>query len=115
MQKDCIFCKIVQGEIPSKKVFENEKLIVIEDVNPQAPVHLLIIPKEHIATVLDLSEKHKELIGSILLTAAQIAKEKKIAEPGFRTVVNCNRGAGQTVFHIHFHLLGGRDFGWPPG
>lgn len=115
MQDDCIFCKIIKGDIPSNKIYEDNKLIVIEDVNPQAPVHLLAIPKEHIPTILQLKQEHKELIGSIHLVANKIAKDKKIDEQGFRIVVNCNRGAGQTVFHIHFHILGGREMRWPPG
>lgn len=112
---DCLFCKIIAGEMPAKKVYENECLIAIEDINPQSPVHLLIIPKKHISTPFDISEADKELVGSVFLTANKLAEERNIVESGFRVVINCNKGAGQTVFHIHFHLLGGRSMQWPPG
>ncbi len=112
---DCIFCKIIKGEIPSKKVYEDKDIFAFEDINPQAPVHILIVPKKHIEKSLDVTGQDKELIGSIFLVANKLAKEKGIAESGFRLVVNCNRDSGQDVFHIHFHLLGGRKMKWPPG
>ncbi|MBD3166227.1 HIT domain-containing protein [bacterium] len=112
---DNIFAKIIRGEIPSKKVFENEKVYAFEDINPQAPIHILIIPKAEIATVNDFTEENKELIGEIFLTAQQIAKEKGISEDGYRLVFNCNRYGGQEVYHAHLHLLGGRPMKWPPG
>ena len=112
---DCIFCKIIKGEIPSKKVYEDKDIFAFEDINPQAPVHILIVPKKHIAKSLDAAGQDKELIGSIFMIANKLAKEKGIAESGFRLVVNCNRDSGQEVFHIHFHLLGGRKMKWPPG
>ncbi|HLA48602.1 MAG: histidine triad nucleotide-binding protein [Nitrospinae bacterium RIFCSPLOWO2_12_39_16] len=112
---DCIFCKIIKGEIPSKKVYEDKDIFAFEDINPQAPVHILIVPKKHIDKSLDATDQDKELIGSIFMVANKLAKEKGIAESGFRLVVNCNRDSGQDVFHIHFHLLGGRKMKWPPG
>ncbi|MFC1716261.1 histidine triad nucleotide-binding protein [Candidatus Poribacteria bacterium] len=112
---ECLFCKIASGEIPAKIVFEDEKVMAFEDINPQAPVHVVIIPKKHIPTILDLTGADQELVGYIHTVANQIAAEKSLAENGFRLVTNCKRSAGQTVFHLHTHLLGGRDFGWPPG
>ncbi len=113
--KDCIFCKIVAGEIPSKKVYEDKKLFAFEDVKPQAPTHVLIVPKQHMETLLEVGEEHRELIGSMFLAANHIARKRGIAQNGFRVVANCNKDAGQSVFHIHFHLLGGRRMEWPPG
>lgn len=111
----CLFCSICEGGIPAKKIYEDDRIIVIEDISPVAPVHLLLIPKEHVVNANDLTEQHDALIGHIYRTAARIAKEKGIAEDGYRIVNNTNAGAGQSVFHIHFHLLGGRNLGWPPG
>ena len=111
---ECLFCNIIAGKVPSTKVYEDEKLIAIEDINPQAPTHVLLIPKKHVATLLDVKGEDAELIGSLQLKAADIARERKL-EAGFRLVLNCNRGAGQSVFHLHLHLLGGRGFRWPPG
>ncbi|MCK4904583.1 MAG: histidine triad nucleotide-binding protein [Candidatus Marinimicrobia bacterium] len=113
--KECLFCRIVDKEIPAEIVFESDKLLAFKDVDPQAPVHILIIPKEHITTTNDLSNKHKELLGDILLTAKQLASEYDIAEDGYRIVFNCNKNGGQAVYHIHLHLLGGRQMKWPPG
>lgn len=113
--KDCIFCKIIAGEIPSKKVYEDKKLFSFEDINPQAPTHVLIVPKQHLETLLEISAAHSELLGSIYVAANHIARKRGIAQSGFRVVANCNQDAGQTVFHIHFHLLGGRVMAWPPG
>ncbi|RME62712.1 MAG: histidine triad nucleotide-binding protein [Nitrospirae bacterium] len=112
---DCIFCKIASKEIPSKIVYEDELSVAFEDINPQAPVHILIIPKKHIPNTLALTEDDKALIGHLFMVANKIAQDKGIAERGFRLVNNCNAEAGQTVFHLHIHLLGGRAMGWPPG
>jgi histidine triad (HIT) family protein len=112
---ECLFCKIAAGEIPAKIVFEDEKVVAFEDIKPQAPVHILIIPRKHIPTVLDLTEEDQELVGYMHLVANHIAGEKSLAERGFRLVTNCKESAGQAVFHLHIHLLGGRDFSWPPG
>ena len=112
---NCLFCKIIAKEIPSKIVYEDEHVLAFEDLTPQAPVHILIVPKKHISTSLDIQEEDNELIGRMYRAANAIAEEKGIAERGFRTVMNCNREAGQTVFHIHLHLLGGRPMHWPPG
>jgi histidine triad (HIT) family protein len=111
----CIFCKIVAGAIPNTPIFEDEHLIVIDDINPAAPVHKLIIPKKHIATLNDLNAEDTLLMGHLLVTAAKLASTLGIAEDGYRLVENCNAGGGQTVYHIHMHLLGGRTFHWPPG
>ena len=107
---DCIFCKIINGDIPSQKVYEDELVYAFRDINPVAPVHILIIPKEHICCANELNDGHKELIGHIILTASKIAKVEGIAEDGYRLVNNCGENAGQTVFHIHFHLLAGEKF-----
>lgn len=113
--EDCIFCKIVDGRLPAKKVYEDELIIAIEDISPVAPVHLLLIPKRHFVNSLDMQISDRELVGHIFLVAAEIARNKGIGENGFRIVNNNNAGAGQSVFHIHFHLLAGRTFTWPPG
>ena len=112
---DCLFCKIINGEIPSEKVYEDEYVYAFNDISPTAPVHVLIVPKKHISTINDINEEDCALIGRIYLCAKKIAKEKGIAEDGYRVVTNCNKMAGQTVFHIHFHLIGGRELGWPAG
>ena len=115
MNTDCLFCKISAGSIPSEKIYESEVLFAINDINPQAPVHILIIPKIHIATLNDLNEDHEMLLGELVLTAGALAKQLGISEAGYRTNFNCNEAGGQTVYHIHLHLLGGRSFSWPPG
>jgi len=112
---DCLFCRMVAGEIQPDTVYEDEQLLAFRDINPQAPTHVLVIPKRHVATLNDLDENDCELVGQMLLTAKAIAAEEGLAERGYRTVFNCNADAGQTVFHIHLHLLGGRHMGWPPG
>ena len=112
---DCLFCKIIDGEIPGDIVYENDKVIAFKDINPIAPVHILVIPKEHIATLNDLEEKHTQTMGELFLAAKKIASEKGISESGYRTVFNCNKDAQQTVFHIHLHLIAGRQMSWPPG
>ena len=112
---DCLFCKIIKGEIPAKIIYEDEKVLVFEDIKPQAPVHTLVIPKKHISTLLEITGEDNELIGYLFQVANRIARDKGIADRGFRLVINCNREAGQTVFHVHLHLLGGRTMSWPPG
>lgn len=111
---DCIFCKIVNGEIPSNKAYEDDKVLAFYDLEPQAPVHILIVPKEHIASAAEITAENSAVISHIFEVAAIIAKEKGL-DNGFRIVNNCGDSAGQTVKHIHFHLMGGRDFGWPAG
>ena len=112
---DCIFCKIVRGEIPSNNVLENDDVIAFEDINPVAPTHILIIPRKHVATLNDLEDADSTLIGNMVLSAKRIAKSRGLSEDGYRTVFNCMAGAGQAVFHIHLHLIGGRQLQWPPG
>ena len=112
---DCLFCKIAAREIPADIVHEDERLVAFSDINPQAPTHVLIIPRRHIATLNDLSPDDADLVGSMVLLAARIAAARGHAQAGYRTVFNCNAAAGQTVFHIHLHLLAGRDLTWPPG
>ena len=111
----CLFCKIVRREIPASIVFEDDDLVAFNDINPQAPTHVLIIPKRHIASLNDLQPGDDALIGQMSRRAAALARERGLADSGFRTVFNTNRDAGQTVFHIHLHLLGGRGLAWPPG
>ncbi|MCK8826975.1 histidine triad nucleotide-binding protein [Natroniella acetigena] len=113
--EDCIFCQMIAGEMDSEIVYEDEEVIAFKDIEPQAPVHFLIIPKKHIPTLLDLQEGDKELVGHIYQVAAQLAQQEGIAEDGFRIVSNCKEAGGQTVYHIHYHLLGGRNLQWPPG
>ena len=112
---ECLFCKIRDGEIPAEVVYEDDEVLAFNDVNPQAPVHVLIIPKKHISTVNDAGPDDAAIIGNMMLAAKDIANTRKIAADGYRLVVNCNQNAGQTVFHIHLHLLGGRRMSWPPG
>ena len=111
----CLFCRIVAGEIPATTVYEDDDLLVFRDINPQAPMHVLVIPKVHIATVNDLTPAHEALVGAMVRCAAQVAKDHGFDGSGYRTVFNCNAAAGQTVFHIHLHVLGGRTLAWPPG
>jgi histidine triad (HIT) family protein len=112
---DCLFCRIASGQIPASIVREDDELVAFNDINPQAPLHALIIPRRHIPTLNDLGMTDEGLIGHMLRFAAAIAAEKGYADRGYRTVFNCNREAGQSVFHIHMHLLAGRGLGWPPG
>lgn len=112
---DCLFCKIRDGKIPCDKVYEDDDVIAFRDVNPQAPTHILVIPIKHIATINDLEDEDITLVGRMTLVARQIAADEGIGEDGYRLVFNCNEGAGQAVFHIHMHLLGGRKMSWPPG
>ena len=112
---DCVFCKIIAGEIPSERVYEDDDIVAFTDLNPQAPLHALIVPRRHIATLNDLQDSDDALVGAMLRVAAGIARAHGYQERGYRTVFNCNREAGQTVFHIHLHLLAGRGLTWPPG
>lgn len=112
---DCIFCKIAAGEVPSAKVFEDERCLAFNDLSPQAPTHILIIPRKHIASLDKAKESQEGLLGHLLLTAADIARAKGFAEDGYRVVINTNADGGQTVFHLHVHLLAGRSFIFPPG
>ena len=113
--EDCIFCKIADGQIPSQQVFEDDVCVAFNDLNPQAPAHILIIPREHVDSLDKAGDDHKETLGHLLLTAANIARERGFAEAGYRVVINTNADGGQTVFHLHVHLLAGRPFIFPPG
>jgi histidine triad (HIT) family protein len=111
----CLFCRIVAGEIPASKVYEDERIVAFNDINPQAPMHVLVVPRAHVATLNDLAQEHDGLVGEMVRRGAAIAAERGYAARGFRTVFNCNAEAGQTVFHVHLHVLGGRSMTWPPG
>jgi histidine triad (HIT) family protein len=111
----CIFCEIVAGRVPAKKAYEDETLLAFHDVHPQAPVHVLVIPKRHVASLLDVGSADDALLGSLVRVARDLARELQLGERGFRVVLNCGPDAGYSVFHIHLHLLGGRQLGWPPG
>jgi histidine triad (HIT) family protein len=115
MADSCLFCRIVAGEIPASKVYEDDQLVAFNDINPQAPMHVLVVPRTHVATVNDLAPEHDTLVGAMMRRAAAIAADRGFAAGGYRTVFNCNSDAGQTVFHIHLHVIGGRRLGWPPG
>ena len=112
---DCLFCQISDDTIPSDKVYESDTLFAINDINPQAPTHILIIPRVHQATLLDVEEKDHTLMGSVISVANHLAKKRGLDRSGYRLVANCGAGGGQSVYHIHFHLLGGRSLNWPPG
>src|SRR5262245_56177522 len=112
---DCLFCKIINNTIPATMIYRDDTIVAFDDINPQAPHHKLIVPIKHIATLNDLHAEDNELIGHMLQTGAMLAKQLNMADEGYRIVMNCNAGAGQTVFHIHAHLLGGRKLTWPPG
>lgn len=111
---DCIFCKIIQGEIPSKKVYEDDTVLAFFDIEPQAPTHIILIPKEHIQSAAEITAENSGVVAHIFEVAAQLAKENQL-ENGYRVITNIGKSAGQSVQHLHFHLLGGRDFTWPPG
>ncbi|MFB0564650.1 MAG: histidine triad nucleotide-binding protein [Candidatus Aminicenantaceae bacterium] len=113
--EDCLFCKIVKKEIPANIVFENERLLAFKDIDPQAPVHILFIPKEHFASLKEVPEEKKDILTELLLQTRKIAEKEGISERGYRIVLNTEKESGQAVFHIHFHLLGGRQMTWPPG
>jgi histidine triad (HIT) family protein len=115
MPSPCLFCRIIAGEIPATKVYEDDTLVAFNDINPQAPLHALIVPRVHVATLNDLGANHDAVVGAMVRRAASIAAERGYAAGGYRTVFNCNADAGQTVFHIHLHVLGGRPMTWPPG
>ena len=113
--EDCLFCKMVRGEIAPDIVLETDSVLAFRDIDPKAPTHVLVVPKEHISTINDLDDSHDALVGKLYLAAKKIAALEGIAESGYRTVMNCQEGAGQSVFHIHLHVLGGRRMNWPPG
>ena len=115
MSSSCLFCRIIAGEIPATKVYEDDTLVAFNDINPQAPLHALIVPRVHVATLNDLGATHDPVVGAMVRRAAAIASERGFADSGYRTVFNCNADAGQAVFHIHLHLLAGRGLSWPPG
>lgn len=112
---DCLFCKMVTGEIPCTTIFENKLILAFRDIDPKAPIHILVIPKKHIESINTLESDNKRLVGEMVLAAKQIAKNEGIDQLGFRTIFNTNTHGGQTVFHLHMHLLGGRQMTWPPG
>ncbi|BBB15700.1 histidine triad (HIT) protein [Candidatus Rickettsiella viridis] len=112
---DCIFCKIIKGELPTEKVYEDENILAFNDLHPRAPIHQLIVPKKHIATLNDLTEEDTELVGTMVQTARHLADKAAISKSGYRTVFNCNKDGGQEIMHLHLHLLGGRALHWPPG
>jgi histidine triad (HIT) family protein len=114
-EQDCLFCKILNGDIPADIIYESDSAIAFRDISPQAPTHVLVIPRKHVATINDLNEEDQEIIGSLYLAAKDIARAEGISDEGYRAVMNCNEGAGQSVFHIHLHVLGGRALSWPPG
>ncbi|HEV2883553.1 MAG TPA: histidine triad nucleotide-binding protein [Pyrinomonadaceae bacterium] len=111
----CLFCRIIAGEIPAELVHQDERAIAIRDINPQAPTHLLVIPKEHLESLEDASKKDEGLLGHLLRVGAQLANSEGLGDSGYRTVINTGAGAGQSVFHLHVHVLGGRSLNWPPG
>jgi histidine triad (HIT) family protein len=115
MSTDCLFCRIAAGEVPSTKVHEDDVVVAIRDIAPRAPTHILLMPREHIASAAELTEAHGPLLGRLFAVAAQVAREEGIEESGYRLVSNVGRWAGQTVDHLHVHLMGGRSFSWPPG
>ena len=112
---DCLFCRIIAGDIPGAIVYQDERLVAFKDINPQAPMHVLVVPRRHIATLNDLAPADDGLVGEMVRRAGALAVEHGYGDRGYRTLLNCNADAGQTVFHIHLHVLGGRRFGWPPG
>lgn len=112
---DCLFCKILSGDIPADIVYESNSAIAFRDIKPQAPTHVLIIPRKHIATINDISDDDQATVAGLFTAARDIAQQEGVADEGYRVTMNCNRAAGQTVFHLHLHLLGGRILSWPPG
>jgi histidine triad (HIT) family protein len=112
---DCLFCKIRDGLIPAKVVYKDDQCLAFEDINPQAPMHVLVIPNKHVPTINDITVDDREIVGQLFRAASKIAQEHGYAQSGYRTVMNCQRDAGQTVFHLHLHVLGGRPLTWPPG
>lgn len=114
-EADCLFCRIISGEVPGEFVHQDDRAVVIRDLNPQAPTHLLVIPRDHLESLDDASQKDEALLGHLLRVAARVANSAGLAEDGYRTVINNGAGAGQSVFHLHVHVLGGRPMNWPPG
>lgn len=112
---DCLFCRIVAGEIPADIIYEDDQCLAFRDINPQAPVHVLIIPRQHIASLSEAGQTNEAALGGLLLAAARVAKSEKLSEAGYRIVINTGAGAGQSVFHLHLHVIGGRTLSWPPG
>jgi histidine triad (HIT) family protein len=112
---DCLFCRIIAGEIPAAKVYEDDRLVAFNDIHPQAPMHVLVVPRAHVATLNDLQPAHDSLVGEMIRRGAALAAERGFADRGFRAVFNCNADAGQAVFHLHLHVLAGRTLAWPPG
>jgi len=112
---ECVFCKIVRGEIPAKKVLETDEVLAFDDINPAAPVHVVVVPKKHIATLNDAGDSDARVLGALLLAAKGVADAKGLSQDGYRSVINTMPGAGQVVFHVHMHVVGGRELGWPPG
>ncbi len=112
---ECLFCGVIKGDIKGDIVYQDKSVVAFRDINPKAPVHILIVPRKHMETLLDLEQGDKQIIGDIFYVASQLARDQGIAKDGFRVVLNCGPGAGQSVYHIHFHLLGGRPLSWPPG
>jgi histidine triad (HIT) family protein len=115
LMSDCLFCRIVAGAVPSTKVYEDEQVVAIRDIAPRAPTHILLMPREHIASVAELTDGHAPLVGHLFAVAAELARREGIAAAGYRIVTNVGRWGGQTIDHLHFHLMGGRPFEWPPG
>ena len=115
MSEDCLFCKLISGEIPATEVYRDDDIFAFEDINPIAPTHILVIPIKHLSDIKSANEDDQELIGKMLLIANQIATEKGLAEDGFRYVINTGKNGGQTVYHLHLHIIGGRSMSWPPG
>jgi histidine triad (HIT) family protein len=115
MPESCLFCRIVGREIPADLLYEDDHVLAFRDIAPQAPIHVLVVPKEHIPTANDLRETHRELLATLMLAAPKIARDQGLDEDGYRLVLNCQEGAGQSVFHLHLHILGGRPMNWPPG
>jgi histidine triad (HIT) family protein len=115
MEQDCLFCRIVAGEIPSDIIYNDERSIAFRDINPQAPVHVLVVPREHMESLDEATQKDEAMLGHLLRVAARVANEQGLSESGYRTVINTGAGVGQSVFHLHVHLLGGRSMSWPPG
>jgi len=113
--ENCLFCGIISGKLKSETIYQDETIVAFKDVNPKAPVHVLIVPRKHVGTLLELEPDDEGIIGHVFRAAADLAERLGIAQSGFRVVVNCGADAGQTVFHLHYHLLGGRRLGWPPG
>lgn len=114
-EESCLFCQVVSGDMPSNKIYEDDQTVAFEDVRPQAPNHILLIPRDHIESLNDATQKDEQLLGHLLRTAAKVANQLGIAEEGYRTVINTGPNGGQTIFHLHLHILGGRFMTWPPG